>query len=131
MTDYSSTPGVQELDIRVDGKPVYARELTAGDELALAPTLGKLVNIAGAAKAKEVTEVGEQAAKSMTPEQYEAWVVYQQTVVALRWCDENGKRLYRDRKAMDGIPRKTKDAIHAEMSKLDQPESMEQVEGNS
>lgn len=133
MREFSTKAKVDELDIKVDGKPVFVRQLTAGDKLKLSEMQGELASVASAvrqrAATEEIEDLGAAAASTLSASQYKAWVRYMYEYVFLRWCDANGKRRYMDKNKFNDLPSNMIEAIYSEAQTLDS-ESAEDAEKN-
>jgi len=135
MKSFSTKSRVEQLDIEVDGSPVFVRQLTAGDKIKLSETQGQLAAAAAGIRDKaqsvDVEEIGAVASASLSPDQYKAWVSYMYEYVFLRWSNSDGKRRYTDRKAFNDLPSEMIEAIYVESAKIDGEASAEEAEKNS
>ena len=135
MREFSTKAKVDQLDLKVDGKPVFVRQLTAGDKIKLSDMQGELASVASAIRQKaandDVEDIGAAAASSLSAGQYKAWVRYMYEYVYLRWCNSDGKRKYQDKAKFNDLPSDLVEAIYSEAQKLDAEESAEDAEKNS
>lgn len=135
MREFSTKAKVDQIDLKVDGKPVFVRQLTAGDKIKLSDMQGELASVAAnvrkSANSDDAEDLGIAAAGSLTSGQYKAWVKYMYEYVFLRWCNSDGKRKYLDKAKFNDLPSDLVEAIYSEAQKLDGEESAEDAEKNS
>lgn len=135
MREFSTKGKVDQLDLQVDGKPVFVRQLTAGDKIKLSDMQGQLASAATAIRKQaadgDIEDIGAAAASSLSADQYKAWVKYMFEYVFLRWCNSDGKRKYEDRNKFNNLPSDLVEAIYAEAQKVDLEETSEDAEKNS
>lgn len=132
--DFDSIDEVTPIDVRIKGEQVYLKEPSIGDDLVLEKYQSKIIPLAlrlrKSANSDDPEQIGNFAASECTPEELEALHAIKREAVFLRWCDENGKRKFTDRKKFNEVSRKVLKAIVEEMDKLDAQESSEEAEKN-
>lgn len=135
MRDFSTKPKVEQIEVSVDGSPVFLRPLTAGDKIKLSALQGELASSAAAIRAKaesgDADDIGQVAASSLSKDQYRAWIEYMNEYVFLRWSNSDGQRKFTDRRKFNDLPSEIIEAIYVEASKLAGEESAEAAEKNS
>lgn len=135
MREFSLKPKIEALDINVEGVGrVHVRQLTAGDKVRLAEMMGSMAEMAAKIRsampeANDAESIGDKAASMLSADQFRAFSNYQAEIVFLRWCDEDGKRIYTDRTDFDEVPAELVDAIYSQASKTETNEA--EAEGNS